>query len=88
MTRAVFIQHISLTKDVHLFVEWSFAAPVRKFIVHTKRKPSFTSPSDAKNWELGLNASPRTPDVCSDNIDSGELGGASLAVEKIKTRGL
>ena len=82
------IQHISRTNEVHLFVECSFAEPVFRFTAHINRKPSLTSPSVARYCEFGLNARLRTPNVCSDNIDKGTSSGESLAVEKIKTRGL
>lgn len=82
------IQHMSRTKDVHLLVEWSFADPFLRLIVHTKRKPSFTFPSVARHWELALKARLRTPTVCSFKIERGTSEGESLAVEKIKTLGL
>lgn len=88
MIRVWPIQHISRTKDVHLFVEWSLAAPVRRLIAQTKRKASLMSPSVARNCELELNARPRTPNECSVRTVSGTSRGASFAVEKIRTRGL
>jgi hypothetical protein len=54
----------------------------------TKRNPSFMSPREARYWEFGLNARPRTPKEWSVMIERGYSGGASFAVEKISTRGL
>lgn len=79
---------MSRIKDVHLFVECSLAAPVRKLICQTKRNPSFISPRVAKYCELELNARLRTPKECSVKAVRGISRGASGAVEKIKTRGL
>ena len=79
---------MSRTKDVHLFVEWSFVEPERRLTAETKRNPSWISPRDARNCEFGLNASPRTPEVCSVMIERGESGGESFAVEYINTLGL
>ena len=79
---------MSRTNDVHLLVECNFAAPVRRLMDHTKRKPSLISPNVARYCELALNARLRTPIECSVMIVSGTSREASLAVEKIRTRGL
>lgn len=73
---------------MHLFVEWSLVDPFLRLTDHTKRNPSFTSPSDARNCEFELKARLRTPNVCSLRIESGRSDEESLAVEKIKTLGL
>lgn len=82
------IQHMSRMKDVHLFVECNFAAPVRRLIAQTKRNPSFTSPKVARYCELELKARLRTPNECSVKAVRGISRGASGAVEKSSTRGL
>lgn len=71
-----------------MFVEWSLAEPFLSPMDHTKRNPSFTFPRVAKYCEFELQASARTPNVCSVSMESGISGGASFAVEKIKTLGL
>lgn len=81
-------QHISRTKDVHLFTECSLAEPFLKLIDQMNRKPSFTFPSVARYCESGLNARLCMPKVWSERMDRGTSGRASRAVEKIKTRGL
>lgn len=82
------IQHMSRTNDVHLFAECNLADPFLRLTAQIKRNPSFMVPSVARYWESGLKAMLRTPNVCSERIESGTSGKASLAVEKIKTRGL
>ena len=75
------IQHISRTKEVHRLVEWSFADPFLRLMPHTKRNPSFMSPSVARHCELALKAMHRTPTVCSLRIERGTSDGESFAVE-------
>jgi hypothetical protein len=81
-------QHMSRMNDVHLFAECNLAEPFLRLIAQIKRNPSFMVPKVARYVESGLKARLRTPNVCSESMESGTSGEASLAVEKIKTRGL
>lgn len=81
-------QLMSRTKDVHLLAEWSLADPFLMLTAQINKNPSFTFPKVARYCESGLKARLRTPKVWSFKIDRGISDRASLAVEKIKTRGL
>jgi hypothetical protein len=66
------IQVMPLMKLVHLLLECNRAAPVRGFIDHKYKNPSFGAPMLARYLLSGLKATAHTPKVCSFRITSGQ----------------
>ena len=77
---------ICLMEVVHLLLECNFGAPVLALIDQTYKNPSVGKPKLARYLESGLNATARTPKVCSFRIAKGASDEASCN-ENMRTRG-